>query len=229
MNWWANPHTFRLFLFHQRMTVCWEIGGAIALSSTGAEIGFEPMTFWVWARRATNCATLLWRDWPSRAANPQLWPAPSLNWSGRCLPFRRLSFLPYRTPRRLITALCFEGNLGEFFTIFLGDEPSHPTFQQDYFFFRMRNLKTHLTRTEPISVLVRSCCPVFSALPVGGVFLVGFEPATHELKVRCGYQLRYRNVLLLMLKEPRNTFHFLALLSQSYIYIISQNLKNVKF
>ena len=36
----------------------------------GAEIGFEPMTFWVWARRATNCATLLGcstrrgRAWP---------------------------------------------------------------------------------------------------------------------------------------------------------------------
>ena len=43
------------------------------------------------------------------------------------------------------------------------------------------------------------------------------------------YQLRYRNVLLLTLKEPGNTFHFLALLSQPYIYIISQNLKNVKF
>ena len=125
------------------------------------------MTFWVWARRATDCATLLWRDWPSRAANPQLWPAPSLNWPGRRLPFRRLSFLPYRTPRHLITTLCFEGNLGEFFTIFLGDEPSHPTLQQDYFFFRMRNLKTHLTRTEPISVLVHSCYPVFSALTVG--------------------------------------------------------------
>lgn len=54
---------------------------------------------------------------------------------------------------------------------------------------------------------------------------------THDrkLEVRCGYQLRYRNVLLLMLKEPRNAFHFLALLSQPYIYIISQNLKNVKF
>ena len=70
MNWWANPHTFRLFLFHPRMTVCWEIEGAMALSSTGAEIGFEPMTFWVWARRATNCATLLGcstrrgRAWP---------------------------------------------------------------------------------------------------------------------------------------------------------------------
>lgn len=103
----------------------------------------------------------------TRAANPQLWPAPSLNWPGRRLPFRRLSFLPYRTPRHLITTLCFEGNLGEFFTIFLGDEPSHPTLQQDYFFFGMRNLKTHLTKTEPISVLVRSCCPVFSALTVG--------------------------------------------------------------
>ena len=82
MNWWASPHTFRLFLFHPRMTVCWEI----------------------WSGQAV------------RTANPQLWPAPSLNWPGRRLPFRRLSFLPYRTPRRLITTLCFEGNLGEFFT-----------------------------------------------------------------------------------------------------------------
>ena len=61
------------------------------------------------------------------------------------------------------------------------------------------------------------------------MFLVGFEPATHELKVRCGYQLRYRNVLLLMLKGPRNTFHFLALLSQPYVYIIAQIFRNVKF
>ena len=83
-----------------------------------AEIGFEPMTFWAWARRATSCATLRWSGQAVRTANPQLWPAPSLNRPGRRLPFRRLSFLPYRTPRRLITTLCFEGNLGEFFTIY---------------------------------------------------------------------------------------------------------------
>ena len=112
MNWWASPHTFRLFLFHPRMTVCWEIRGAGA-------IAYPPL--------------LLWSGQAVRTANPQLWPAPSLNWPGRRLPFRRLSFLPYRTPRHLITTLCFEGNLGEFFTIFLGDEPSHPTLQQDYF------------------------------------------------------------------------------------------------
>lgn len=67
------------------------------------------------------------RGLTTRAANPQLWPAPSLNWPGRRLPFRRLSFLPYRTPRRLITTLCFEGNLGEFLPSVLGDEPSHPS------------------------------------------------------------------------------------------------------
>ena len=39
-----------------------------------------------------------------------------------------------------------------------------------------------------------------------GVFLAGFEPTAYELEVRCSIQLRYRNVLLLMLKEPRNTF-----------------------
>lgn len=32
-----------------------------------------------------------------------------------------------------------------------------------------------------------------------------------------------------MLKEPRNTSHFLALLSQPYIYIITQIFRNVKF
>ena len=147
------------------------------------------MTFWVWARRATNCATLRWSGQAVRTANPQLWPAPSLNWPGRRLPFRRLSFLPYRTPRRLITTLCFEGNLGEFFTIFLGDEPSHLTnwatryllrtfAPRDYFFFRMSYLKTHLTRTKPISVLVLFLLAGILRPHGRGVFLVGFEPTT---------------------------------------------------
>ena len=52
---------------------------------------------------------------------------------------------------------------------------------------------------------------------------IGFEPMTFW------YEPDELPTALLCDKEPRNTFHFLALLSQPYIYIISQNLKNVKF